>query len=91
MFDVSWFVLFSDFPFFVFHVFQFSCFADFPIFKFSDFHMFRHFFVTNILMSTGNMEFTRRLARHESDITKRYVQLDQEKLIEVHDEVYGNE
>ena len=42
-------------------------------------HSFRHYFVTVVLLSTNNMEITRRLARHKSiSVTQRYAEVDPE-------------
>lgn len=44
-------------------------------------HSFRHFFVTRILVSTGNLKLAQSLARHQNiAVTQRYAHLSDEEL-----------
>ena len=44
-------------------------------------HSFRHFFVTKILISTGNLKLAQSLARHENiAVTQRYAHLSDDEL-----------
>ena len=53
-------------------------------------HAFRHYFVTNVLLGTGNLKLAQRLARH-SDIssTQRYAHLSDTELDQAYEELFN--
>ena len=53
-------------------------------------HSFRHYFVTVILQTSGNLKTAQELARHTSiQVTQRYAHLSDEELDKSYDEVFG--
>jgi site-specific recombinase XerD len=52
-------------------------------------HSFRHYFVSTILRSSGNLKLAQRLARHENiQITQRYAHIDDEELDKGYYEIF---
>jgi site-specific recombinase XerD len=53
-------------------------------------HAFRHYFVTNVLLGTGNLKLAQRLARH-SDIssTQRYAHLSDTELDQAYENLFN--
>lgn len=53
-------------------------------------HTLRHYFVTQILLGTGNIKTAQELARHESiSVTQRYAHLANAELDQKYDEVFN--
>src|SRR5215213_579383 len=52
-------------------------------------HSFRHYFVSTILRSSGNLKLAQRLARHENiQITQRYAHIDDDELDKGYYEIF---
>lgn len=52
-------------------------------------HSFRHYFVSSIVRSSGNLKIAQRLARHESiQSTQRYTHVDDEELDKAYYEIF---
>jgi integrase/recombinase XerC len=52
-------------------------------------HSFRHYFVSSIVRSSGNLKLAQRLARHESiQSTQRYTHIDDEELDKAYYEIF---
>jgi integrase len=52
-------------------------------------HSFRHYFVTSVLLGTGNLVTAQKLARHENiETTKRYTHLADDELDKAYYEVF---
>ena len=52
-------------------------------------HAFRHYYVTEVLRKTGNLEMARRLARHKNiQTTTRYVSLSDDEVQQAYDEAF---
>jgi site-specific recombinase XerD len=53
-------------------------------------HSFRHYFVTTVLLATGNMKLAQELARHSSiSITQRYAHLSDDELDRGYHEIFN--
>lgn len=53
-------------------------------------HSFRHYFVTTILMTSGNLKLAQELARHTNiAVTQRYSHLSDEELDKKYQEIFG--
>jgi integrase/recombinase XerC len=54
-------------------------------------HSFRHFFVTRVLQSSGNLKLAQELARHQNiSVTQRYAHLSDHELDQGYYEVFEN-
>lgn len=54
-------------------------------------HSFRHYFVSTILRSSGNLKLAQALARHENiQITQRYAHIDDTELDKGYYEIFEN-
>ncbi|MHC1784757.1 MAG: tyrosine-type recombinase/integrase [Anaerolineaceae bacterium] len=54
-------------------------------------HSFRHFFVTRVLQSSGNLKLAQELARHQNiSVTQRYAHLSNNELDQGYNEVFEN-
>jgi site-specific recombinase XerD len=52
-------------------------------------HSFRHYFVSTVLRSSGNLKLAQKLARHENiQITQRYTHIDDEELDKAYYEIF---
>jgi site-specific recombinase XerD len=52
-------------------------------------HSFRHFFVTRVLTTTGNLKLAQNLARHKNiAVTQRYAHLSDDELDKGYWEVF---
>jgi len=53
-------------------------------------HSFRHYFVTTVLMSSGNLKLAQELARHTNiAVTQRYSHLSDDELDKKYQEIFG--
>ena len=53
-------------------------------------HSFRHYFVTTVLMSSGNLKLAQELARHKNiAVTQRYSHLSDDELDKKYQEIFG--
>jgi len=53
-------------------------------------HSFRHYFVTTVLLSSGNLKLAQELARHRNiDVTQRYAHLSDDELDEGYHEIFN--
>lgn len=53
-------------------------------------HSFRHYFVTTVLMSSGNLKLAQELARHTNiAVTQRYSHLSDDELDQKYQEIFG--
>lgn len=53
-------------------------------------HSFRHYFVTTILMSSGNLKLAQELARHTNiAVTQRYTHLSDDELDRKYQDIFG--
>ncbi len=53
-------------------------------------HSFRHYFVTTVLMSSGNLKLAQELARHTNiTVTQRYSHLSDDELDKKYQEIFG--
>jgi len=54
-------------------------------------HSFRHYFVTTVLLSSGNLKLAQELARHKNiDVTQRYAHLSDDELDQGYHEIFNN-
>ena len=52
-------------------------------------HSFRHYFVTTVLRSTGNLKMAQELARHKNiSVTQRYAHLTDDELDRGYGEIF---
>ena len=52
-------------------------------------HSFRHYFVTSVLQTTGNLRIAQELARHKNiQVTQRYTHLSNEELDKAYYEAF---
>ena len=52
-------------------------------------HSFRHYFVTTVLLSTGNLKLAQELARHRNiSVTQRYAHLSNDELDRGYEEIF---
>ena len=53
-------------------------------------HSLRHYFVTTVLRSTGNLKMAQEMARHKSmQVTQRYAHLSNQELDKAYDEIFN--
>ncbi|MEA4812025.1 MAG: tyrosine-type recombinase/integrase [Anaerolineaceae bacterium] len=53
-------------------------------------HSFRHYFVTTVLMNSGNLKLAQELARHTNiAVTQRYTHLSDDELDKKYQEIFG--
>jgi len=53
-------------------------------------HSFRHYFVTTILLTSGNLKLAQELARHTNiAVTQRYTHLSNDELDKKYQDIFG--